>query len=615
MTQRWPRAGWLLALVLVTPLAAGCLGGDGGQDRGPAAPGDRLPPTLDGASVTDATLVSSTPEERTWRWEAVLEEQRIRGGDVNVMPGAPATTEITLPLDVYFGVELRIESEAPVYALLTDGHGSSWCRVSEGTFEACKPMTRLHDAAHAQGLLVVRPADTLLDRAPFAVEVRFQLTEPLDEGLPALPEPSEGPDLAPAFHPAVPVAPKVGMHEPSIAIADDGMLYVAGYTDLPGTLWRSSDGGVSFEELRVTEVAYCNNAVDGLAVPGIGLLEPPAGAFHWGCGDVDLATGAGGTVYFAHHWNGEAVHASHDAGATWTTQLAAGNEARFTDRAWLAAAPDQTNAWLAFNSGRRATPSGIVVGDTVVSRTVDGGINWVQVGQITQSTCLPGGFTHDPVTGNLYLGGCDASGPTIAISADQGITWDWVAIAERSGGDGYGLCYVCGIFTVVDTDTEGNVYAIWADPSRDGLLDVWYATSTDEGRTWTDAVRVNGADGAHLLPWLAVGEPGHAVVTWYASRHRGDPAEATHAVWYAHAAETTDGLEAAPTFHEGLISETPVQYGPVCLHGSGCEGGRNLGDYFQVALNGEGRPVVAFTDGRMGGTWTTASRVLVAVGE
>lgn len=407
------------------------------------------------------------------------------------------------------------------------------------------------------------------------------------------------------------VSSDVNMHEPSVAVADDGTVWVTGYVDVPGLLWRSTDGGATFEEIRTTDIPYCNFD-DGLPSAS----GPQPATSHVGCGDVDIATVGSDFVYWTHHFSGESVHTSHDGGETWIPAIWASNEFAQTDRQWVVADESDPHwAWLVLNSGRRGVVGAADIGPMVVSRTTDGGHTWVQVGQITQSECLPGGIAHAEADDTLYVGGCSDAGPSVATSVDGGLTWEWGLIADRSGEPVYGFCFACAIFTSIDVDDAGNVYATWADPSVNDTLDIWLAHSTDRGATWSEPVRVNHVEGTHVMPWVAAGEPGHAAVAWYGTRAKGDPDEVP-GPWYVHVAVTTDALAEDPAFAETVAWDTPVKEdGPICIVGTGCGSeDRNLGDLLEVAIGPGGDIHVAFTDGRAGGAWNDESLVMYTSG-
>lgn len=443
---------------------------------------------------------------------------------------------------------------------------------------------------------------------------------------PSITSPAIVQDMDPAlprleFDPAISVSTDVNMHEPSIAVADDGTIWVTGYVDEPGLLWRSTDGGATFEEVHTTDIPYCNVDDDlplaaAPASAAVGREGPQPEASHAGCGDVDIAVVGNDTVYWTHHFSGESVHASHDGGETWTPAIWASNEVAQTDRQWLAAdAADPMRAWLVFNSGRRGVTGEVGIGPMVVSRTTDGGQTWAQVGQLPESHCIPGPIAHAETDDTLYVGGCSDDGPAVAVSTDGGVRWNWILIAERSGEPVYGICYACGIFTSIDVDDAGTVYAVWADPSINETLDIWMAHSTDQGVTWSGPGRVNHVEGTHVLPFVAAGDDGHVAVAWYGTRSKGDP-NGIAATWYVHTAVTTDARAEDPSFTETVAWETPVKEdGPVCISGTGCSSeDRNLGDLLEVAFGPDGSVHVAFTDGRAGGAWNDESVVMYASG-
>lgn len=588
-----------LALAAVL-LAAGCAADVDPRAEPVGIP--QAPDALAGVGIEDAEEVERNATSVTLLWSGGLAATVVAPEAGRIMPRGVAETTLTPPIGAFFTISSEGTAEVPISMSVRDAKDVFMCAApADGT--PCLLMARVDDVTRAPwSVRALADASTAPD-APFKMRITVRLVAPANGGLPALaadaPEPTRR-WLAPTMVGDMP------LHEPAIEIAPDGTIHVSGYGNEPGILWRSNDGGATFSRVPITPAPYCN-APDGLD-PLAEVLAPDEGAFHVGCGDIDLAVSGNDHVYFANHWSGEAVHASHDGGATWTTSLAASAEPARTDRAWLAA--DGMNAWLAFNSGRQDVFPGDIVGRTVVSRTIDGGVTWAQVGQ-TIGWCLPGGFVHSPTDGALYLATCDDGGVAVSTSLDGGLTWDWRRVAERDGEHDR-ICYVCGIMIALDVDDAGNLYVAWSDPSE-GTFDIWLSTSRDGAATWSAPARVNSVNGAHVMPWIAAGREGHVAVAWYASASQMDAQQASDAVWYPHVAESWNALDASPTWEEQAVTATPVQYGPICLGGAAtCEEGRNLGDYLQVALDPEERPVIVYADGRLGGTWNEATRVMLA---
>jgi hypothetical protein len=129
---------------------------------------------------------------------------------------------------------------------------------------------------------------------------------------------------------------------------------------------------------------------------------------------------------------------------------------------------------------------------------------------------------------------------------------------------------------------NGTLYVTWSD-FRNGDIDVFISRSSDEGRTWTPAARVNddavhsGAD--QFLQWMTVDPTDGAVYVQFYDR-RDDPANRKTRVTLA---RSTDG---GRTFKNYAWSSEPF-WGEAMF----------LGDYEWVTAYG----------GRVYGTWAEAA--------
>lgn len=164
-----------------------------------------------------------------------------------------------------------------------------------------------------------------------------------------------------------------------------------------------------------------------------------------------------------------------------------------------------------------------------------------------------------------------------------------------------------------DLDSDGNLYVVW-DETGEGASrrasGVYYAYSTDRGRTWSKPVRVDAGPATDIWPWLAVGDPGRVAIAWFQADKQlpGDDAETTgeHG-WRLMAAQTLSGLgcqgSAKPGFR--VVPATPsIHQGTVCMGGTFCQAqaiDRRLGDYFSIEIDGAGYMVAAYSDTREGG--------------
>jgi hypothetical protein len=165
----------------------------------------------------------------------------------------------------------------------------------------------------------------------------------------------------------------------------------------------------------------------------------------------------------------------------------------------------------------------------------------------------------------------------------------------------------------IDVDSAGNVYIAW-DEGGDGAraAGVWYAYSTDGGRTWGAPVRVDADARTDIWPWIAVGDPGRVAVAWFGNDKAlpGNDAElaGTADGWNVYVAQTTTGTgcpkSPKPGFRVSRATPQPFHVGTICMGGTVCQAelvDRRLGDYFTIDVDTTGALVAAYSDTRQGG--------------
>lgn len=215
----------------------------------------------------------------------------------------------------------------------------------------------------------------------------------------------------------------------------------------------------------------------------------------------------------------------------------------------------------------------------------------------------------------------------LAKSTDGGVTWTDTKVY---GVEPTSKRELNMLFPVVDVDKAGNVYVLWSDGFK-----VEYAVSTDGGQTFSKPYQVNhdnkGLDAAtgaekpdpgksDLFPWLAAGADGTVDVVWYHGEGGGDTSNLAYrdpgdkdtrwTVAFAqlgNATHTTGGA-ADPTELTYSEAITPVIHkGDICQNGTFCslvpvpgapfsEGDRSLLDFFEVAIDNDGRANIALAD-------------------
>ena len=156
------------------------------------------------------------------------------------------------------------------------------------------------------------------------------------------------------------------------------------------------------------------------------------------------------------------------------------------------------------------------------------------------------------------------------------------------------------LFPVVAVDRAGTIYLAWSDAAT---FQTKYAYSTDQGRHWSAPIHVNGDPAAvTVMPTIVAGDAGRLDIAFYGSAKQVDP---THndGPWHVYLAQTLDADKAHPHFAQARMTDRPNHIDPVCLSGLGCTtdtgpgGDRELGDFFTVSLDKDGRAMISFADG------------------
>jgi len=213
----------------------------------------------------------------------------------------------------------------------------------------------------------------------------------------------------------------------------------------------------------------------------------------------------------------------------------------------------------------------------------------------------------------------------IGRSIDGGLTWTDKKVFSVNPSTKRELNM---LFPVVAADAVGNLYAAWSDTYK-----IEYAVSTDHGAHWSKPYQVNrdnrgvgkgGVDApdagkADVFPWIAAGGNGLLDVVWYhgqggaaaSNRIYRDPGD-TKTKWTVAFAQLGRAQHASrgaasPTVLTYTDAITPVIHiGDICQNGTLCDLGvdnpvvprkdRSLLDFFQVAIDKEGRANLAIAD-------------------
>lgn len=395
---------------------------------------------------------------------------------------------------------------------------------------------------------------------------------------------TERPDLVtPEFLDPVHLPGHAGIGaEPTVAVAPNGTVYV----ETVGTLWRSDDGGRSYEPLG-----------EPVCWPVEGVPTCPAGMTRYesdtqGGGDGDTAVDADGTLYWVGLVSGSEYvpfQVSTDGGATFSDPLYLKDE--FVDRQWIEARPNGTLyvSWI---------------DEQVEMRTsFDGGDHWTDVRQVGPAS-VAGPPVAAPGNATVYLPYAD-DGIHLARSSDHGASWNHSTVAELPSVPADGPFGESTIFPVAAVDAAGNVYVVWSwDPAREtgvrtqytAVPHVYLAVSLDGGRTFRDPVRLSPEDKAAIYPWIDAGKAGRIAVAWYENEH-GVPHQTLPDRWNVRLVESVDADRPEPTFEGGLANDAPFHVGTICTQGLYCTltaQDRSMLDFFEVAIGPDGQPRVAW---------------------
>ena len=305
----------------------------------------------------------------------------------------------------------------------------------------------------------------------------------------------------------------------------------------------------------------------------------------------------GTSQYWAHNAtrNGVFIRRSLDGGKTWEANAISVDEQPtrpvmpFEDKPYVVAdnnpnSPYVGNLYLGWTEFR--------LEKTVIlfSRSINGGKTWSPPQEISTHEGLPRddtgaveGFTAAAgADGTLYAAWADGSTIAMAISQDGGATFTPSRAILDTAPSYYGVEAVerANGFPQLGMDPKNNRLFITFSDYRNGDVDVFCATSTDRGATWSPAVRVNNDplhDGAdQFFQWLSVDpSDGAANVVFY--DRRADPNNRALSVVLA---RSTDGGQTFANYTWAIQPFDPE--------------GNFIGDYSGIAA----------LNGRVYGVWT-----------
>ncbi|HST30816.1 MAG TPA: sialidase family protein [Chthoniobacterales bacterium] len=154
------------------------------------------------------------------------------------------------------------------------------------------------------------------------------------------------------------------------------------------------------------------------------------------------------------------------------------------------------------------------------------------------------------------------------------------------------------LFNGATIDSAGNIYATWATPnSRNGLYDVWFASSHDHGQTYYGPFKINPTGIQGNMPWITAGDNGRVEIVFYGTNGTEDPTTSTTDQWNVFFAQSLNAGSREPVFTVSQASDHVMHTGPICNVGILCGSNtRQLLDFFQVAIGPDGLANIMYAD-------------------
>ncbi|MEA3203016.1 MAG: hypothetical protein QOI63_682, partial [Thermoplasmata archaeon] len=289
--------------------------------------------------------------------------------------------------------------------------------------------------------------------------------------------------------------------EPNFAAGSTGLFLVA-----PGSL-------VSQPNVVDSQVSLWGSP-DGAAWSALRTPSPraPNGTF-CSC-DSDVDVGPDGTLYLTDFWvtsnaNGFVVQSSTDGGHAWSkVNFVPIERPRDNDRQYILAGRDAGEVYLAYARALNlpvSPPVPLPVG--VVERTdaglhllrsTDGGTTFTPLPQVFHEAEERGEFIAKPrlgPDGTFYYPWVEATNSdpwngtataVVAVSHDHGMTFSKRTVAQIPGGVG-------GLWPFeLDVGGDGSLVAAWMERQPGAGSRVYFASSSDQGVTWTAPLKVAG---------------------------------------------------------------------------------------------------------------------------
>jgi photosystem II stability/assembly factor-like uncharacterized protein len=393
------------------------------------------------------------------------------------------------------------------------------------------------------------------------------------------------------------LTPKAGyFNEPAIAINPVNPLHLVAPFQIRGNVAFSEDGGRSWSISSSNILADYKAAADVSAV-----FDNRGRAFVCHIAFDKLGTDS----YWAHNEtrNGIFVNRSTDGGKTWAEKPATvisqptAPGIPFEDKPIIVA--DATYSKYAGNLYVGWTEFTLSQTRILFSRSTDGGESWSKPIKISSHDGSPRddngaveGFTGSVgQDGTLYVAWADGENLVVSKSRNGGVSFSAPKVAAKIPASFYGVTGIDranGFPTIAIDRHSDRLSLVWAD-YRNGDVDVFLTSSSDQGSHWSTPTRVNtdslhdGAD--QFFPAFAIDQTDGSYNILFYDRRR-DPGNEVITVVLA---RSTDQGRSFVNYQWGSDSFDPK--------------GDFIGDYLGIAANG----------GKVFGIWAREAKADEAV--
>lgn len=408
---------------------------------------------------------------------------------------------------------------------------------------------------------------------------------------------------------AVEIPGKKKKHEP----IPDARLFRLGVTAWEPTLGLTGNGTIYFKAQPVRsktdpEITYTNSSVRSVT------MRSTDGAVSWRTTFDDHPNSLDPYLYvdkmtdrvYTNDYEGPCHALSYsDNGEDWNSRHTGCTYN--TDHQTIFAGPPRTSdpkgypnmVYLCTIGSGVASTSGTSI---VCSKSLDGGDSFVPTGkpaftveENVKGECGPGnGHGYVGPDGAVYLPAGYCGQPYLAISQDEGKTWNRVQVADNG-------MFTDGSMTnheaAVTVDKSGNIYYMWVAEDRKPYL----AISRDKGATWSEPMMI-GAPGLNQtsLPAMMNGANDNLAFAYLGSENAPSgppfPSESgayENVTWNGYITVTTNALDEDPVFYSAPVNDPsdPIRKGtcgPIRCNG--------VGDFIDIQVGPNGKPWAAFSD-------------------